>query len=403
MSSIKKMIVKIAALLQVLCLAAASPSPSTLPKSLPTAQPGAIAFTIEITTPNLDEQTVIPGTIMTDYRLSTTSLHGIIGLVAISIDRRIIAFQSTQQCLNHNGTCWLRLSRYDLAIMSGRRVLSIQVLEGTFPYSPISFAATRTYVAQRQQLALSVSDAYMKWWHEEAAVWTTIKWLGVATQKLPADMWNYQELITSLQPSIVIETGTRIGGSALFFATVLQSLTPKSPLQRVCSSNEQGQGNVNDLCSSSFVLTIDISHVDVHAKVKQHPGIELLEGSSVSASTKARLNVLLNHPTLPRSISSKAFVVLDSDHSKAHVLAELELFAEVLQLGDYVVVEDGIVNGHPVESEWGPGPWEAVEAFETKYGEDVYFLHDYDREHKMGVTAAPKGFLIRTSMEFPVE
>ena len=150
------------------------------------------------------------------------------------------------------------------------------------------------------------------------------------------------------------------------------------------------------VCPSPFVLTIDLSQAAVDVAVSSHPSIELLEGSSTGAVARRRLRSLLQNPERPRDPKSRVFVILDSDHRSQHVFNELELFAEILSPGDYVVVEDGIVNGHPVEAGWGDGPYEAIEKFEAIYGKNVFFLHDRDREKKFGMTVAPNGYLIRT-------
>jgi cephalosporin hydroxylase len=85
------------------------------------------------------------------------------------------------------------------------------------------------------------------------------------------------------------------------------------------------------------------------------------------------------------------FVVLDSDHRREHVLAELQAYADVVTPGSYLVVEDTSVNGHPVAPEFGPGPMEAVERFlET----DERFVVDRSRE-KFLLTFNPGGFLRR--------
>ena len=81
------------------------------------------------------------------------------------------------------------------------------------------------------------------------------------------------------------------------------------------------------------------------------------------------------------------FMILDSDHSKAHVLRELEVLSPLLRRGDYLVVEDSCVNGHPVRPEFGPGPMEAIEEF--LHAHPGLFLPDVEREAKFGYTAAP--------------
>jgi cephalosporin hydroxylase len=84
-------------------------------------------------------------------------------------------------------------------------------------------------------------------------------------------------------------------------------------------------------------------------------------------------------------------VVLDSDHSAAHVLAELRAYAPLVTPGCYLIVEDGNVNGHPVEPSFGPGPWEATKQF---LAESNVFDVDRERE-KYLLTFNPTGYLRR--------
>ena len=150
-----------------------------------------------------------------------------------------------------------------------------------------------------------------------------------------------------------------------------------------------------------FILSVDINHFDTHQKVKDHNRIQLLTTSSIGTVMRTKLNNLLRIPALPRSPRSRLFVILDSDHSRQHVYEELKLFAEFLLAGDYLIVEDGIINGHPVDPNWkNGGPHEAIKDFEAIYGKNTLFLHDLDREGKFGVTMAPNGFLIRTAQEW---
>ena len=84
-------------------------------------------------------------------------------------------------------------------------------------------------------------------------------------------------------------------------------------------------------------------------------------------------------------------VVLDSDHSKAHVRRELDRYREFVTVGSYLVVEDTNVNGHPVMPEHGPGPFEAVQEFLPEHPE---FQIDHARE-KFLLTYFPGGYLKR--------
>jgi cephalosporin hydroxylase len=89
----------------------------------------------------------------------------------------------------------------------------------------------------------------------------------------------------------------------------------------------------------------------------------------------------------------RAFFILDSDHSRDHVLAELRAYVPLLEPGDYLVVEDTCVNGHPVRADFGPGPWEAVDAYLAEHAS--LLRHDKEREQKFGYSFAPRGYFVR--------
>src|SRR5436190_21747816 len=72
-------------------------------------------------------------------------------------------------------------------------------------------------------------EAYVRWFHE-TNVWKNMQWHGIRTLKLPSDVWNYQEIIFEHHIEHVIETGTRHGGSALFFAETLAARRAKGPV-----------------------------------------------------------------------------------------------------------------------------------------------------------------------------
>jgi cephalosporin hydroxylase len=219
----------------------------------------------------------------------------------------------------------------------------------------------------------AVATEYCKWYYG-ALVQNTTTWSGVTCWKSVSDMWNYQEILFELKPSLVIEFGTRYGGSALFFAHVMrQNSRPSQPFK---------------------VLSVDISHKVLDPAARRDPDILFVESSSTAPMVAEQIQ------RLKFQFPGRIFAILDSDHSRDHVVAEMKLLRPLLSAGDYLVVEDSCINGHPVLPGWGPGPYEAIEAYEHEYPND--YIHDRRRENKFGWTFATNGFLIRRSTRLGV-
>lgn len=206
-------------------------------------------------------------------------------------------------------------------------------------------------------------DDYQQWYYN-TLVWKTTTWLGVDCWKSVSDMWNYQEILFGLKPTLIIEFGSNRGGSAMFFADILR---------------RTGQ--------PFKVLSVDINHKVLDPIAKADPDILFVESSSTEPAIAERI------ADLKAQYPGKIFAILDSDHSKGHVLAEMKLLRPLLASGDYMLVEDSNINGHPVLPGWGPGPYEAIEAYEREFPND--YTHDTARETKFGFTWSPRGFLIR--------
>jgi cephalosporin hydroxylase len=195
--------------------------------------------------------------------------------------------------------------------------------------------------------------------------WANTYWLGVATEKLPLDLWVYQEMIAELRPDLIIETGTRFGGSALFMASIC------------------------DLIGKGRVITIDLQDLARNETVRPaHPRIEYITASSTAPEA---LEAVKDRSKAAENV----IVVLDSDHSMTHVVDELRLYSPFVTPGSYVVVEDTNVNGHPVDPGHGAGPMEAVELFLRENDE---FVPDASRE-KFLVTFHPRGYLKRVGRD----
>lgn len=174
-------------------------------------------------------------------------------------------------------------------------------------------------------------------------VWKKTTWFGTPVLKCPTDLWALQELIFELRPDLIVETGTFQGGSAAYMACLLDHL------------------------AHGEVLTID---VEKYGSRPDHERIEYLQGSSIDDDVV--------YHVLERAVDQKTLVVLDSDHTFDHVLAELYAYADA---ADYIIIEDTNT----------PGPAEAVRAFLEA---DSRFEVDTSRE-KFGTGFNKGGWLRR--------
>ena len=195
------------------------------------------------------------------------------------------------------------------------------------------------------------------YYYRRRQTWRNTTWLGVDVLKCPLDLWVYQELIYELRPDWIVETGTASGGSAAYLASLC------------------------DLLGNGRVLSIDL---EAREGRPVHPRIEYLTGNSVDPATLAAVRERIG-------VGGTTLVILDSDHTRDHVLAELRAYQDLVGLGSYCIVEDSNVGGHPVAKEFGPGPMEAIRAF---LAENDAFEADRSRE-KFYLTFNPSGFLKR--------
>lgn len=186
-------------------------------------------------------------------------------------------------------------------------------------------------------------------------------WLGVEVLKYPTDLLVYQEIIHEIRPDLIIETGTHHGGSALFFASIL------------------------DLIGQGQVISIDLNRGN---NLPHHPRITYLVGSSTSE------DVLADVARRAEGLAT-VLVTLDSSHTKPHVAREIDIYRRFVTTGSYLIVEDTKLNGHPVftryEPDLGEGPMEAVMEFLAK---DRTFRVDRSRE-RFFLTSNPNGFLLK--------
>ena len=198
-----------------------------------------------------------------------------------------------------------------------------------------------------------------------------------------------QELIWSIKPDLIIETGIAHGGSLVFSASMLAQLDIYDAIEAGISFNPKESGRK--------VLGIDID-IRAHnrAAIMAHPmasRIQMIQGSSISPEIiKQVKQVACNY--------NRILVCLDSYHTHKHVLAELEAYAPLTSVGSYCVVFDTIIEDLPAEMfpdrPWGPGdnPKTATWEYLKTHTE---FEIDKSIQHKLLITVAPDGYLKRIS------
>src|SRR5208337_3409587 len=165
----------------------------------------------------------------------------------------------------------------------------------------------------------------------------------------PNDVWMIQEIICEVRPDLIIEAGTRAGGSAAIWAMVLQQVNP-----------------------NGRVITIDIKDY-VPSEARDLPIIKEKVDFLLGSSTDPKIVDEIRR----RTEGKKVLVILDSDHSKNHVLNEMIAYGPMVTKGSYMIVQDTNINGHPVLPDFGPGPWEALDEYLPK---NEQFQPDKSRE-----------------------
>ena len=202
-------------------------------------------------------------------------------------------------------------------------------------------------------------------------------WMGRPIIQYPQDMVAMQELIWTLQPDLIIETGIAHGGSLIFSASMLE-------LNAACGGPKDAE---------VIGLDIDIRPHNREA-IEAHPmfrRISMIQGSSVAPEVVAQVKAKAQG-------RKKILVCLDSNHTHAHVLAELEAYAPLTSVGSYCVVFDTVVEDLPKalsgDRPWGPGdnPKTAVWEYLKSHPE---FEIDQAIDNKLLISVAPSGYLKR--------
>lgn len=213
------------------------------------------------------------------------------------------------------------------------------------------------------------------------------EWLGRPIIQYPQDMVAMQELIWSIKPDLIIETGIAHGGSLIFSASMLALLDMFDAIDKNIAL-EPGK-------SERKVLGIDID-IRSHNKqaIEKHPlasRIEMIQGSSIDPEIISKVkNIAVGY--------KKVLVFLDSNHTHSHVLAELEAYAELSSLDSYCVVFDTVVEDMPKEMfpdrPWGPGDNPKTAVWEYLKN-NKNFKIDKNMDNKLLLSVAPDGYLKR--------
>ena len=180
---------------------------------------------------------------------------------------------------------------------------------------------------------------------------------GIPTMKNPLDFWVYQEILWETKPDTIVEIGNLYGGSTLALA-------------HAC-----------DLLSNGKILAVDTTHHLIANEARLHPRISLLTGDACEIWPAVKAAVPPN---------SSVMVIDDSVHSYDHTLRVLERYSDLVSVGNYFIVEDGICH-HGLDVGPQPGPYEAVETFLRT---NKNFIVDRNKEN-FGITWNPKGYLKR--------
>lgn len=194
-------------------------------------------------------------------------------------------------------------------------------------------------------------------------------WMGLPIIQFPQDIVAMQEIIWRVQPDLIVETGVARGGSVVFYASLLELIG--------------GNGRV-------IGIDVDIRAPN-RAAIEASPffkRIDLIEGSSTAPAVVERVRTAAG--------ATRVLVSLDSNHTHAHVLDELNAYAPCVTKGSYLVVFDTSIEQLPPDvlgdRPWTPGnsPATAVRAFlETT----DRFVVDTGIDHKLLISEAPGGYL----------
>ncbi len=211
------------------------------------------------------------------------------------------------------------------------------------------------------------------------------KWFGRPIIQYPQDIVALQEIIWSVKPDLIIETGIAHGGSLIFSASTLASL------DLIEASNKHKKFDPRKTKRKVIGVDIDIRKHNKKA-IKKHPFyymIDLIEGSSTDSRIVKKIKKISEK-------YSRILVILDSNHTTEHVLSELNLYSSLVSKGSYCIVFDTLVGDLPKnvyrDRPWGPNnnPKIAVKKFLSQNNK---FIIDKDIYNRYLITVSKDGYL----------
>ena len=213
------------------------------------------------------------------------------------------------------------------------------------------------------------------------------KYLGVPAIQFPNDIWGIQEIIWSVKPDLIIETGIAHGGSLIFSSSMLNLIDLSEAIEKNIK--------IDPLNSKRKVIGIDID-IREHNKnaIKNHPfsnKIKLIEGSSISNDVFKKVKEIVSR-------YKTILVILDSNHSHEHVYKELNFYAHLVTKNSYCIVLDTLIEDMPDEffkdRPWGKGNNPKTAVYDFLKTNTCFKIDDLVCS-KLQITVAPHGFLKR--------
>jgi cephalosporin hydroxylase len=221
--------------------------------------------------------------------------------------------------------------------------------DDSFPTAPLPMP---------RDLRLEFTDAYWR-----TLRWQETTWLDHNVERPPTDLFAYQELLSRTRPDVVVEIGTGTGGRAYFLATIL------------------------DLLGNGRVVSIDKSAPKESTSERPtHPRITYIHGEPLDPAVIAQVHELAGP-------EPNGLLILASRSAAYRTTHEFRAYQDLIPVGSYAIFEDTVINGHPVWTEFGPGPSEAVRGIVQRRGD---FASDLSMD-KYAPSFNPGGFLKRVN------